>query len=103
MSQVVTQGEAFSRLPVQRGAVAGVFPHAQALWPIFSVPAMLGRPAEVEAFFVLTELAGQNVGLCATRVLACCRASSPLTLVASSVHPELPGPVLFLDLQRMFS
>jgi len=103
VSQVVTCGEAFSRLPVQRGAVAGVFPHAQVLWPIFSVPAMLGGSAEVEAFFVLTEMAGQNVGLCATRVLGVLPRFEPTEEKGEFRANGLPGPVLFLDLQHMFS
>jgi chemotaxis signal transduction protein len=103
VSQVVTRGEAFSRLPVQSGAVAGVFPHAQVLWPIFSVPAMLGAGAQVEAFFVLTEMAGQNVGLCATRVLGVLPRFEPTGERGEFTAPGLPGPVLFLDLQHMFS
>jgi chemotaxis signal transduction protein len=103
VSQVVTRGEAFSMLPVQRGAVAGVFPHAQVLWPIFSAPAMLGEPATVEAFFVLTEMAGQNVGLCATRVLGVLQRFEPAVELGEFTAPGLPGPVLFLDLQHMFS
>lgn len=103
VSQVVTRGEAFSRLPVQRGAVAGVFPHAQVLWPIFSVPAMLGGSAEDEAFFVLTEMAGQNVGLCATRVLGVLPRFEPTEAKGEFRAPGLTGSVLFLDLQHMFS
>jgi chemotaxis signal transduction protein len=103
VSQVVTRGEAFSKLPVQSGAVAGVFPHAQILWPIFSVPGMLGAAARVEAFFVLTEMAGQNVGLCATRVLGVLPRFEPTGERGEFTAPGLPGPVLFLDLQHMFS
>jgi chemotaxis signal transduction protein len=103
VSQVVTRGEAFSRLPVQRGAVAGVFPHAQVLWPIFSVPAMMGGVAEVEAFFVLTEMAGQNVGLCATQVLGVLPRFEPTEAPGEFRAPGLTSPVLFLDLQHMFS
>ncbi len=103
VSQVVTRGEAFSMLPVQSGAVAGVFPHAQVLWPIFSVPAMLGASAETEAFFVLTEMAGQNVGLCATRVLGVLQRFESTGERGEYTASGLPGPVLFLDLQHMFS
>lgn len=103
VSQVVSRGEAFSNLPVQSGAVAGIFPHGQALWPIFSAPAMLGGPAEAEAFFVLTELAGQNVGLCATRVLGVLQRFAATDTHGEFTAPGLTGPALFLDLQRMFS
>lgn len=103
VSQVVTRGEAFSRLPVQNRAVAGVFPHAQVLWPIFSVPGMLGAEGQPEAFFVLTEMAGQNVGLCATRVLGVLQRFEPTAERGEYTASGLPGPVLFLDLQHMFS
>ncbi|MDY7232602.1 chemotaxis protein CheW [Hyalangium rubrum] len=103
VSQVVTQGEAFSMLPVQSGSVAGVFPHAQILWPIYSAPAMLGAPIQVEPFFVLTELAGQNVGWCATRVLGVRQQFEPAEGRGEFSSPGLPGPVLFLDVQHMFS
>jgi chemotaxis signal transduction protein len=103
VSQVVPRGEAFSVLPVQSGPVAGIYPHAQMLWPICSVPALLGAPALPEAFFVLTELAGRNVGLTATRVLGVLPRFEPAEAHGSFTAPGLPGPVMFLDLQRMFS
>ena len=103
VSQVVPWGESFSRLPVQSGAVAGVFPHAQVLWPIFSVPALLGATAQPEAFFVLTEMAGQNVGLCATRVLGVLQRFESTSEPGLFTAPGLPGQVLFLDWQYMFS
>ncbi|XXF80739.1 chemotaxis protein CheW [Myxococcaceae bacterium GXIMD 01537] len=103
VSQVVGRGEAFSALPVQSGPVAGIFPHAQALWPIWSAPALLGAPALPEAFFVMTELAGRNVGLCATRVLGVSQRFEPTEGRGEFTAPGLPGPALFLDLQRMFS
>jgi chemotaxis signal transduction protein len=103
VSQVVTRGEAFSMLPVQSGPVAGMFPHAQILWPIYSAPALLGVPAQVETFFVLTELAGQNVGWCATRVLGVRQHFQAAEAPGEFTAPGLPSPVLFLDLQHMFS
>jgi chemotaxis signal transduction protein len=103
VSQVVARGEAFSRLPGEGGAVAGIFPHAQVLWPICSAPALLGAPAAPEAFFVLTELAGRHVGLCATRVLGVVQRFVATPERGEFSAPGLPTPVLFLDLQRMFS
>ncbi|MBN9686023.1 chemotaxis protein CheW [Corallococcus sp. NCSPR001] len=103
VSQVVPRGEAFSVLPVQSGPVAGVYPHAQALWPICSIPALLGAPARVEELFVLTELAGRNVGLAATRVLGVLQKFKPAELPGTFRAPGLPDPVMLLDLQRMFS
>lgn len=103
VSQVVTRGEAFSKLPVQSGPVAGMFPHAQILWPIYSAPALLGAPAQVETFFVLTELAGQNVGWCATQVLGVRQRFQAGDGPGEFTAPGVPSPVLFLDLQHMFS
>jgi chemotaxis signal transduction protein len=103
VSQVVARGEAFSALPVQGGPVAGIFPHAQVLWPICSAPALLGAPALPEAFIVMTELAGQSVGLCATRVLGVVQHFEAGEERGEFTAPGLPGAALFLDLQRMFS
>lgn len=103
VSQVVTRDASFSVLPVQGGPVAGIFPHAQVLWPVCSAPALLGVPALPEAFIVMTELAGQNVGLCATRVLGVVQRFEATDVRGEFSAPGVPGPVLFLDLQRMFS
>ena len=103
VSQVVERGDAFSVLPVQSGPVAGIFPHLQVLWPICSVPALLGSPPVPEAFFLLTELAGRNVGLTATRVLGVLQHFAPDDTAGHFRAPGLTEPVLFLDLQRMFS
>lgn len=103
VSQVVPRGEAFSVLPMQDGAVAGILPHAQVLWPVCSAPALLGAPALPEAFVVLTELAGQNVGWCATRVLGVVQRFEAAEGRGEFTAPGLPGSVLFLDLQHMFS
>jgi chemotaxis signal transduction protein len=101
--QVVQRDSSFSSLPGQGGPVAGVFPHSQALWPVYSVPALLGAPAVSEPFFVLAELAGRSLGLCATRVLGVHPRFVPTDALGEFTAPGLPGPVLFLDLQRMFS
>ncbi len=103
VSQVVPRDASFSLLPVQGGPVAGIFPHAQVLWPVCSAPALLGAPALPEAFIVMTELAGQSVGLCATRVLGVVQRFEATDVRGEFSAPGVPGPVLFLDLQRMFS
>ncbi len=125
VSQVVNATAAFCPFPSLHGPVVGLFPHAQSLWPIYSLPALLRtgllpEPAEPktetgaearaeplsEALFVLTELAGQSVGFCASRVLGihglndCFEAGER---VGEFVSPRLPGPVSFPDLQREFS
>jgi chemotaxis signal transduction protein len=103
VSQVVMRGPAFSALPGKRGAVAGVMPHGQALWPLYSAPALLGAPATEESFLVLAEVAGRNLGLCASRVLGVHPRFAPAGEPGEFTAPGLSAPVLFLDLRRMFS
>jgi chemotaxis signal transduction protein len=103
VSQVVQQGPAFCQLPGQGGALAGVFLHGQALWPICSVPALLGASALPESFCVLTELGGRSLGLCASRVLGVHSRLTPAEEPGEFTAPGLPAPALFLDLARMFS
>ncbi|QQR41920.1 chemotaxis protein CheW [Myxococcus xanthus] len=103
VSQVISRGEAFCVLPVPSGPVAGIFPHDQVLWPVCSVPALLGEAPVPESFIVLTELAGRNVGLTATRVLGVMQRFEPDDTAGSFRAPGLSEPVAFLDLQRMFS
>ena len=105
--QVVAAAGPFSPLPSEGGPVAGLYAHDQALWPIYSAPGLLGGEARREPLFILADLAGHHVGLCATRVLG---------VHGSLQRPEgapgqggeflargIPGPSLFLDFQRMFS
>lgn len=103
VSQVVNRDESFSALPAPGGPVAGIFPHAQVLWPICSAPGLLGGESVTEAFFVLTELAGQSIGLCAGRVLGVYPHFEPGEVKGEFKTPALSEPVLFLDFQRMFS
>jgi chemotaxis signal transduction protein len=104
VSQVVVKGPSFSPLPGKGGAVAGVLPHAQALWPVYSAPALLGASAATaEGFIVLVEVMGQSLGLCASRVLGVHPRFEPSEEPGVFSAPGLPTPVLFLDLQRMFS
>jgi hypothetical protein len=103
VSQVVTRGPSFSALPGRAGAVAGVFPHVQALWPIYSAPALLGGSALAEELFVLAEVSGRNLGLCASRVLGVHPRFEPAGEPGEFCAPGLADPVLFLDLPRMFS
>lgn len=103
VSQVVPRSESFCLLPSRRGPALGLFPHAQALWPVYSFAGLLGGLGEPEPLLVLSELAGQSVGFCASRVLGVHqdfrRAESRGEFEASN----LPRGALFLDLQRMFS
>ena len=103
VSQVVNRSDAFSALPASGGPVAGIFPHAQALWPICSAPGLLGGEALAEAYFVLTQPAGQSIGWCASRVLGVYPRFEPGEAAGEFRASALSEPVLFLDLQRMFS
>ena len=83
--------------------MAGLHAHAQALWPIYSAPALIGAKAAPEELLVLTELAGQNVALAAQRVLGVHGNFQPAAVRGEFQAPGLPAPALFLDLQHMFS
>ena len=89
-----------------QGPVAGLYPHGQALYPIYSAPALRGPSAAVkEPFFVLSELAGQSVGLAATRVLGVHGPFSPSPESGEEGFfraKAVSGNVHFLDFQRMF-
>jgi chemotaxis signal transduction protein len=103
ISQVVMRGPAFSALPGRGGAVAGVMPHGQVLWPLYSAPALLGGRATAESFLVLAEVEGRNLGLCASRVLGVHPRFEPAGEPGEFTAPGVPAPVLFLNLRRMFS
>jgi hypothetical protein len=103
ISQVVTRGPAFSALPGKSGAVAGVMPHGQALWPLYSAPALLGGASSAEDLLVLAEVEGRGLGLCASRVLGVHPRFEPAGEPGEFTAPGVPAPVLFLDLRRMFS
>ncbi len=103
VSQVVGAAESFCALPAADGPVAGLFPHGQALWPIYSSAGLLGAAPAREELFVLAELAGHSVGLTATQVLGVHERFAPSEARGEFVSPALRQPALFLDLQRMFS
>ncbi len=103
VSQVVPATEAFTPMPMASGPVAGFFPHAQALWPVYTPAGLLGGGAVREELLVMTELAGQNVGLTASRVLGVHAGLVPATERGEYTAPGLSTAALFLDLQRMFS
>jgi chemotaxis signal transduction protein len=103
VSQVVARSPAFCLMPSAKGPALGLSSHGQALWPVYSFAGMLGGMGEPEALIVLAEVAGQSIGLSAARVLG---VHHDLKQTGSRGEYEgrlLPSPVLFLDLQRMFS
>jgi chemotaxis signal transduction protein len=103
VSQVVPATPAFCPLPLTKGPIAGLFPHAQVLWPVYSAGGLLGAQAGKEELFLLTELAGQNVGLTASRVLGVHGRFTSTSTRGEYQPAGVAKPALFLDLQRMFS
>jgi hypothetical protein len=103
VSQVIPRTQAFCPMPGEGGPVAGLQPYEQALWPVYSAPALMGAPPLPEPLVVLAELAGAPAGLCASRVLGLVENFSPSQTRGEFVAPGLEEPALFLDLQRMFS
>ncbi len=103
VSQVIGRTGAFSPMPSPAGPLAGLFPHAQALWPVFSMPGLLGASAEAEPLFLLAEIAGQDVGFCASKVYGVHGDFRPADARGEFSARELSGPALFLDLERVFS
>jgi hypothetical protein len=103
VSQVVPCSDAFVPLPAPHGALAGLFPDGQALWPVFSAPALIGARAAPEALLVLAELAGEAAALCAARVLGVVSGFEPTVGRGEFDARGLSQPVLFLDYQRMFT
>lgn len=103
VSQVVSATDAFCPLPCREGPVAGLFPHAQVLWPVYSAAGLLGAPARAEELVLLAELAGQNVGLSAQRVAGVHQGFRATDNRGEFFAESLGEPALFLDLQRMFS
>lgn len=103
VSQVVTSSDAFCACPAPHGPVVGLFPYQKELWPIFSAPALMGQPAAREEFFVLFEVAGQQAGLSAARVLGVFQDLSRGDRQGEFVARKLGTSALFLDLQGMFS
>ena len=83
--------------------MAGVVLHGQALFPLYSAPAMWGAPATPEGFVVLAEVEGRGLGLCASRVLGVHPRFEPTGEPGAFRAPGVTDPVLFLNLQRMFS
>ncbi|OJH37066.1 chemotaxis protein CheW [Cystobacter ferrugineus] len=103
ISQVVMRGESFSALPGRGGAIAGLMPHGQVLWPLYSVPALLGGRAVAEDFLVLAEVEGRTLGLCASRVIGVYPRFEPTGNPGEFTVSGVPDPILFVDLWSMFS
>lgn len=89
VSQVVAAGDRLCPLP-QDGSLKGLILHQQHLWPVYSLPGLMGQVAEVEPLAVLVEVLGEGLGILASK--------------ACGVHERgsLQGAQV-VDLQRLFS
>jgi chemotaxis signal transduction protein len=66
VSQVVKAGDTLCAMP-HGGPLLGLLLHEGHLWPAFSVPGMAGGAALLEPLAVLVEVAGEGVGLLASK------------------------------------
>lgn len=103
VSQIVPQGEGFCRLPFRQAPVVGLLPHAQSLWPIYSIAGMAGEQAVTEKFIILAEIAGRNLGICAARAVGVRANFEATSTPGEFVSRDVEGPVCLLDLEGMFS
>jgi chemotaxis signal transduction protein len=103
VSQVVARSAAYCPMPSASGPALGLYPHAQALWPIYSFAGLLGGEGRAEPLIVLAEVAGQGIGLSASRVLGVHQELKPSGARGEYEGRLFHGPALFLDMQRMFS
>jgi hypothetical protein len=103
VSQIVSRDGAFLPLLAPHGALTGMLPHQQALWPVLSVPALIGGQTVPEELVVLAELAGEPAGLQAARVVGVLDGFCATEGRGEFTAAGGDGPVLFLDYQTMFS
>ena len=103
VSQIVPQGEGFCRLPFKKAPVVGLLPHAQSLWPIYSIAGMAGEQAAPEKLIILAEIAGRNLGICAARAVGVRANFEATSTPGEFVSRDVEHPVCLLDLERMFS
>jgi len=103
VSQIVPQGEGFCRLPFRQAPVVGLLPHAQSLWPIYSIAGMAGEQAVTEKFIILAEIAGRNLGICAARAVGVRANFEATSTPGEFVSRDVEEPVCLLDLEGMFS
>jgi hypothetical protein len=102
-SQVVAMSEAACPMPIDDHPIVAIMPHQNTLWPVYSVPRLLGQNGVSEPFVVLAEPAGRSVGLLAERPLGVHSGFTPTEQAGHFKCKSLGSPVLFLDLHRMFS
>jgi len=103
VSQIVPQGEGFCRLPFRKAPVVGLLPHAQSLWPVYSIAGMAGERASPEKFIILAEIAGRSLGICAARAVGVRANFEATSTPGEFVSRDVEVPVCLLDLEGMFA
>ncbi len=102
VSQIVGT-EGFCPLPFKNGPVVGLLPHAQSLWPIYSIAGMAGEQAALEQLIILADVAGRNLGVCASRAVGVRTKFQATSTPGEFISSEVDAPVSLVDLDRMFS
>jgi chemotaxis signal transduction protein len=104
VQQIVTTPEAFCPLPrLWDSGISGLLAHGQALWPVYSIPGLLGAERTAERLFVLAEVDGNHLAMCAEQVLGVRSGLVPGPGQGLFADSSGLAPSLFLDFQRIFS
>jgi len=103
VSQILVLGEEFCTLPFSRAPLVGLLPHAQSLWPVYSMAGMAGEASSLEGLIILADVAGRNLGICAARALGVRSHFRPTDNLGEFASEEVETCISILDLERMFS
>lgn len=103
VSQIIVLGEEFCTLPFSRAPLVGLLPHAQSLWPVYSMAGMAGEASSLERLIILADVAGRNLGICAARALGVRSHFRPTDNPGEFASEGIETSISILDLERMFS
>jgi len=103
VSQIIVPGEELCTLPFSRAPVVGLLPHAQSLWPVYSMAGMAGEASSLERLIILADVAGRNLGICAARALGVRSHFRPTDNLGEFVSDDIEATISILDPERMFS
>ena len=103
VSQIIVLGGEFCTLPFSKAPLVGLLPHAQSLWPVYSMAGMAGEASSPERLIILTDVAGQNLGICAARALGVRSHFRPTDNLGEFASEGGEARISILDLERMFS
>ncbi len=103
VSQIIVLGEEFCTLPFSRAPLVGLLPHAQSLWPVYSMAGMAGEASSLERLIILADVAGRNLGICAARAIGVRSHFRPTDHLGEFASEGVETSISILDLERMFS